>query len=62
MARKNKSGTPYLGLGFEPKEEKVIQKYLLSLDISAKQWLRFLVRKELKEKGINVEAKSAFQS
>lgn len=49
MARKNKLGTPFLGLALEKPEEKEIKAYLKKEGISAKQLMRYLLRKFLKE-------------
>lgn len=50
MARKNKNGTPYLGLfDVRSPETKAIRAYLKKKDVSAKHWLRYLIRKELRE-------------
>lgn len=49
MAKDNKKGTPYLGLGLEKTEEDRLRKYLKDKDISAKQLMRMLIRKLLKE-------------
>lgn len=56
MARKNKLGTPYLGLkGLDAAEVKAIKQYLgpRGKGISAKHWLRYLIRKELAELGLS---------
>lgn len=62
MARKNKMGTPFLGLGFEKEEVKAIKKHLKDSDISAKQYLRFLVRQDLKSRGFNFQPTSIYRS
>ena len=49
MARKNKKGTSYCGLGLETEEEQNLIVLLKDDDKSAKTLLRFLVRKYLKE-------------
>lgn len=49
MARKNKLGTSFCSLQLEIQEEKEIKLYLEQKDISAKQLLRYLIRKHLKE-------------
>jgi len=49
MARKNKLGTSFCSLALELQEEVEIKKYLEDKDISAKQLLRYLIRKHLKE-------------
>lgn len=49
MARHNTLGTPFLNLGLEPQEEKVLRKYLTDEDVSGKYLMRQLIRKHLKE-------------
>lgn len=49
MAKKNKLGTPYLGLELEKEEEKKLKEILKARDISAKQLQRTLLRKYIKE-------------
>jgi hypothetical protein len=50
MARKNKKGTPFLGLGLTESEEQQLKKHLVKEDVHAKQFLRFLVREFFKPK------------
>lgn len=50
MARKNKLGTPYLGLFYtRSSEARAVRAYLKTKQVSAKHWLRYLIRKELRE-------------
>jgi hypothetical protein len=48
MARENKLGNSFLGLGLEDKEEKQLKKHLADTDKTGKQYLRKLVREHLK--------------
>ncbi len=49
MARPNKKGNSFCSLQLEKSEEEQIKKYIEQKDISAKQLLRYLIRKHLKE-------------
>jgi len=48
MARINKKGTSFSSLGLEQNEEKELKKYLASKQWSAKRYIRFLVRSDLR--------------
>lgn len=48
MARKNKLGTPYLGLKLDKEEEAKLKKYLKGKEESAKKLQRKLLRDFLK--------------
>lgn len=48
MARKNKKGTSFCSLGLEPTEEKILIKFLKDKKWSAKRYIRFLIRTDLK--------------
>ena len=52
MARKNKLGTSFCGLGLEAYEEIVIKSWLTEKDKTAKQHLRTLLRKHLIDEGL----------
>jgi hypothetical protein len=55
VARKNKKGTAYLGL-FEDKDEvRILKAHLKEKKWSAKRYLRFLVRSDLK---LNIKIKT----
>lgn len=58
MARENKNGTSFCALSLEISEEKLLKKHLKDKDISAKQYLRYLVRKDMKENGLLQKAES----
>lgn len=51
MARKNITGISFCGLELEKGEEKFWKDFLKKKDISAKQHLRYLVRKFIREGG-----------
>lgn len=48
MARVNKKGTSYCSLGLERSEENILKEHLTKKKWSAKRYLRFLIRKDLK--------------
>jgi hypothetical protein len=48
MARINKKGTSFSSLGLELGEERELKKYLASKQWSAKRYLRYLVRSDLR--------------
>jgi hypothetical protein len=50
MARKNTKGTSFCGLGLERAEEKVLKAYLKEKKWSAKRYIKFLIRTDLKIK------------
>lgn len=50
MARENKLGNPFAGLGLDSKEETILQAYLVKQKLSAKSYVRFLIRKDLEGK------------
>ena len=57
MARKNIIGTPFLSLGLEKSEERILKAYLKEKKWSAKRYIRFLVRSDLQIK-IKLNGKS----
>lgn len=54
MARKNKKGTSFSGLGLAENEEKTLRAHLKDKKWSAKRYLRFLVRTDL---GLEIKLK-----
>lgn len=52
MARINKNGTPFLSLGLEGTEERVLKEFLARKKWSAKRYIRFLIRSDL---GLNIK-------
>lgn len=44
MARKNKLGNSFMGLDLDPSHEKRLKEHLKKKDVSARQFIRFLIR------------------
>jgi hypothetical protein len=52
MARTNTKGTSFYHLGLNDKQEKALKKYLYDEDITARQYIRYLIKKDLSEKSL----------
>jgi hypothetical protein len=48
MARKNIIGTSYLGLNLDEDQERAFKLIIKDKDMSAKQFIRFLIREYIK--------------
>jgi len=48
MARKNITGISFCGWELETKEELAVKKWLKDKDISAKHFMRYLIRQHIK--------------
>ena len=56
MARKNITGISFCGWELNPDEERAVKKWLKDKGISAKHFMRFLIRQHIKkEKLLNNE-------